>query len=230
MKFNRLVFSLFVVSRVFGSEESQIDSMKNIVSAISIVTAFSMTNLETKEVAQATAVDPMTLPGGFASPKKVCQKARACQLHKEVMILYNNSSDIGRYNPIQVSENNEVKDPKALKEIQDLAERITLRDKVGNVIYPLINPKTNKLYLPLMQEGNECPDYVLAKEIIAPRDNANPVGRVGLVKEFDLKKFDQMKKDGLICGKCKTTRKPSIPQKSHIELGLVYSCNHKSGK
>ena len=204
MKFNSLVFSLFMVSKVFASQGTELDSMPNIASATSIATVFSMTNLET----QATAIDVVM------AKKEGCKKPIGCQLHKYVLIKYNNSSDIARFIPMQVSENDEVR---------ALAQIITLTDKVGNIIYPLrkiVEVKTDKgveerekLYLPLMQEGNECPDYEMAKCVIEPYEMSNPVGPLGLVE-----KFDQFKKGLMLCVECKTNHQPNIPSQLKVTV------------
>ena len=165
MKFNSLVFSLFMVGNLFASEGSQIDSMSQLVA------------------------------------KQPCKKPIGCQLYQYCVDRYNKEHGTTVHMPEDEVENLALKE-----ELRIFAIKISFFDKSGNLVAPEWNSKTCRFRLPLMQEGNECVDFEIAKSIIESHEKPNPVGPLGL-----LKSFDDLKNGRLYCVACNSTNIPNLP-------------------
>ena len=154
-----------------------------------------------------TFVFASNVPGAFGSKmgaERLCAKPIGCQLYKFCVERYNQEYNADVYVP----EKDEVTDFDLQQELKELALLISFVDKKGDLIIPDINPKTNKLRLSLMQEGNECVDFKCAKAVIESYEQPNPVGKLGLIQEFDDKK-----KGYVLCSVCDTTNTSNIPKR-----------------
>ncbi len=60
--------------------------------------------------------------------------------------------------------------------------------------------------LPVLQENNECPDFLVARSIVDSYETVNPRGPLGL-----LEKYNAMKKGEFYCIECNIAAQPNIP-------------------
>ncbi len=173
-----LVLSLLFAGNCFASQGSERDSVKNSSALANSVLAVS------------------------AQEKKGCEKPIGCQFYIESLREYNQRYETNMLLP----ETNEVTDLILLQEIQEIVKTFNFIDKAGIRILPTVNAKSGKLNLALTQENNECIDFLIARSIVAPYEQPNASGPLGL-----LEKYNAMKKGDFYCIECNSTAQPNIP-------------------